>query len=202
MFHLIEGFGIHRLRVRSIVGQKTPSSLVSRSAVDTRPSTPLPGPATARRDDGVRAGGDRFTANKLRLPVVRFASGEEVIIERYTWTLNGASFRQLPLELGWVLSIHKSQVCPDPRDIVISPSPYSPPPSSLLSSSAVYERRAKVPSLACVTSRAHARPNGVPPSTRHQQPPPLPCPLLPCSVLSACNPTPLPTFARSHGFVW
>lgn len=88
-----------------------------------------------------RAGAGRFTANTLRLPVVRFASGAEVIIERYTWTLNGASFRQLPLELGWALSIHKSQVCPEPCDLVISPSPDSPPPASLFSTLAVCERR-------------------------------------------------------------
>jgi ATP-dependent exoDNAse (exonuclease V) alpha subunit len=49
-----------------------------------------------------------------QLPVVRFASGVECPIEKYTWTMNGASFRQLPLELGWALSIHKSQVWENP----------------------------------------------------------------------------------------
>jgi hypothetical protein len=105
----LQGFDVHPspLRFTCVVGRLTPlPGLTHRGGHAAFHASPI----QPRRDDSVRAGVGSFTANKLRLPVVRFASGAEVIIERYTWTLNGASFRQLPLELGWALSIHKSQV--------------------------------------------------------------------------------------------
>ena len=53
-------------------------------------------------------------AGQTRLPVVRFSNGLELLIRRETWTLRRgekalACRSQVPLELGWAISVHKSQ---------------------------------------------------------------------------------------------
>ena len=49
------------------------------------------------------------------LPTVRFACGAEEIVRRERWTVSAqgrtmGAREQLPLDLGWALSVHKSQV--------------------------------------------------------------------------------------------
>lgn len=53
-------------------------------------------------------------AGQTKLPVVRFASGDELLIRRETWSLRRgdttvACRSQIPLDLGWAISVHKSQ---------------------------------------------------------------------------------------------
>ena len=51
---------------------------------------------------------------RFEYPIVRFTNGKEIIITHQTWTFKSgnsivATRKQIPLDLGWALSIHKSQ---------------------------------------------------------------------------------------------
>lgn len=64
--------------------------------------------------NGARGVVERFSDSQ-GLPVVRFASGKVLTIARERWTVASggrlaAQRVQLPLELAWAMSVHKSQV--------------------------------------------------------------------------------------------
>ncbi len=64
--------------------------------------------------NGTRGTVTKFSGNITSLPVVKFTNGLEVVVGRESWgiTVNGtevAKRLQLPLDLSWALSIHKSQ---------------------------------------------------------------------------------------------
>jgi ATP-dependent DNA helicase PIF1 len=52
---------------------------------------------------------------EMRLPKVRFLDGSEIVIKYDTWSFQGGlssmihSRKQIPLDLAWAISIHKSQ---------------------------------------------------------------------------------------------
>ncbi|CAL5220858.1 g2943 [Coccomyxa viridis] len=64
--------------------------------------------------NGARGIVQRFCGTSIRLPVVLFANGLETTVGKERWTIRSgtavvATRTQVPLALGWALSVHKSQ---------------------------------------------------------------------------------------------
>lgn len=64
--------------------------------------------------NGSRGVVESFVGGALKLPVVRFVNGEVRTVGRERWTLASggrimATRCQIPLDLGWAMSVHKSQ---------------------------------------------------------------------------------------------
>lgn len=76
---------------------------------------PIPQTKLRNGDTGIVVGFMATSAARINLPIVRFTSGEEQLVDFASMEVRGrggmvlASRRQLPLRLGWALTVHRTQ---------------------------------------------------------------------------------------------